>query len=322
MREHMECAGLTDIGRVRSTNQDQFLIANLKKSMLVEATSLPLSQQCRLYGGSMGRLLMVADGMGGHAAGERASTLAIDYLVERLLNSIHWFFNLDRDSEDDFIENLKQLLKSAHRRIVKEGNTHQGQRGMGTTLTMAYVNWPRLYVVHAGDSRCYLFRRGQVERLTRDHTLARQLVESGGLKEEEEETSRWSNVLWNVLGGGQDDLTAEVRRVDLVPGDSILLCSDGLYRHLQNDELTSIMSGEGTADSICRELICKANERGGADNITAVVALFGRENADAIATTVGTEVPLDELLKGQADKQVNSADAVWADREPEDTLPG
>lgn len=327
MREHMECAGLTDIGRVRSTNQDQFLIANLKKSMLVEATSLPLSQQSRLYGGSMGRLLMVADGMGGHAAGERASTLAIDYLVERLLNSIHWFFNLDCDSEDDFIENLKQLLKSAHRRIVKEGNTHEGQRGMGTTLTMAYVNWPRLYVVHAGDSRCYLFRRGQVERLTRDHTLARQLVEAGGLKAEEEEASRWSNVLWNVLGGGQDDLTAEVRRVDLIPGDSILLCSDGLYRHLHDDELLRIMTGEGTAESICRELICKANERGGADNITSVVALYGTENGGAFSTTVDAEVPLGELLSGRATGRADSAvadsaDALWAVRETEDTLPG
>ena len=101
MRAKLDCAGATDVGRSRATNQDHFLIADLKKSMLVNATSLPLTQQSRLFGGSMGRLLMVADGMGGHAAGERASTLAMDYLGDSLLNRGHWCFNLDRDAEGD-----------------------------------------------------------------------------------------------------------------------------------------------------------------------------------------------------------------------------
>lgn len=296
LRAKMECAGLTDLGRVRASNQDHYLIANLKKSMLVESTSLPLVAQSRLYGGSLGRLLMVADGMGGHAAGERASTLAIDTLVEKLLNSVHWFFNLDRDAEDDFIDDLQQLLRAAHLRIVRAGEHDLERRGMGTTLTMAYVNWPRLYVVHAGDSRCYLIRRGDVEQLTTDHTLARQLVEAGGLRPEEAQRSRWSNVLWNVLGGHRDELTAEVRRANLVPGDAILLCSDGLYRHVHEQEMAACLSRDCDVSEMCRELVRLANERGGEDNVTVVVALFGIENRDPDEAVVGSEVPLRQML--------------------------
>jgi protein phosphatase len=296
LRAKMECAGLTDLGRVRASNQDHYLIANLKKSMLVESTSLPLVAQSRLYGGSLGRLLMVADGMGGHAAGERASTLAIDTLVEKLLNSVHWFFNLDRDAEDDFIDDLQQLLRAAHLRIVRAGERDLERRGMGTTLTMAYVNWPRLYVVHAGDSRCYLIRRGDVEQLTTDHTLARQLVEAGGLRPEEAQRSRWSNVLWNVLGGHRDELTAEVRRADLVPGDAILLCSDGLYRHVDEQEMAACLGRDCDVAEMCRDLVNLANERGGEDNVTVVVAQFGFENRDPDEAVVGSEVPLRQML--------------------------
>ena len=300
MRAKLDCAGATDVGRSRATNQDHFLIADLKKSMLVNATSLPLAQQSRLFGGSMGRLLMVADGMGGHAAGERASTLAIDYLVDSLLNRVHWCFNLDRDPEGDFIEDLKHLLQSAHQRILDEGLLKSEQRGMGTTLTMAYVIWPRMYVVHAGDSRCYLFRRNASEQLTIDHTLAKQLLDSGGLKAEEVSASRWSNVLWNVLGGGNGELTAEVRRVDLMPGDSVLLCSDGLYRYLSDEVLMQHIESATTAEAACRSLICAANELGGSDNITAVVALFGRDNTGSSGTTVASEIPIDNVINQPA----------------------
>ena len=230
--------GVTHPGRVRKLNQDQFLIAQLTKSMLVTSTSLQLDN--RLYGDPQGEVLLVADGMGGHAAGEQASRLAIGHLVGRLLNSMHWFFQDDDDSEKEkvFIENLRELLKDAHARILMESAQNAEQRGMGTTLTMAHIVGSQMYVVHAGDSRCYLIRRGETEQLTTDHTLARQMVESGGLNPEDEADSKWSNVLWNVLGGQADgDLTAEVYRVDLRPGDCIVLCSDGLHRYLKHDAI-------------------------------------------------------------------------------------
>ncbi|WP_168566655.1 PP2C family protein-serine/threonine phosphatase [Crateriforma spongiae] len=266
--------GMTDVGRKRRVNQDQFLIAQLNKSMLVTSTSLPLNHRSRLYGGIQGLLFLVADGMGGHAAGEKASSLAIDNLITQLLNSVHWFFQIDHDCEEDFIEDLKELLKNTHRRILSESAVNAEQQGMGTTLTMAHVVWPRLYVVHAGDSRCYLIRGGECQQLTTDHTLARKLVESGGLKPEDEATSRWSNVLWNVLGGQNEDgdLIAEVRRATLEPGDTILLCSDGLYRYLDEATLASVVSGSDDLPAICQDLINRANDAGGEDNITVVLA--------------------------------------------------
>ena len=265
--------GITDVGRKRETNQDQFLIAQLNKSMLVKSTSLQLHRHSRLFGHEQGQLLLVADGMGGHAAGEKASSLAVDYLIRRLLNSVHWFLQIEHDCEDDFVDALKELLQDAHARILKEAAKHHEQQGMGTTLTMAHLVWPRMYVVHAGDSRCYLVRDGEAEQLTTDHTLARQLVEAGGLKPEDEAKSRWSNVLWNVLGGSADaELMAEVRTADLQERDTILLCSDGLHRYLDQDMIARVVAEEVDPKSICKQMVKLANEAGGEDNITVVVS--------------------------------------------------
>jgi len=266
--------GLTDVGRKRQDNQDQFLIAELRKSMLVHSTSLPLGGDSQLFGGSRGQLLAVADGMGGHAAGRRASSVALEQLISQLLNQVHWFLQLDHDAEEDYTASLKLLLQQAHERILKEARLHHSQRGMGTTLTMAHVVWPRLYVVHAGDSRCYLVRNGVCEQLTTDHTLARQLVESGGLPPEEEATSRWSNVLWNVLGGsGEQALIAEVSRTDLSAGDTVLLCSDGLSRYVSTEQIGDVVTRGGRdVSTICQQLVDLANEAGGEDNITVIVS--------------------------------------------------
>ena len=256
--------GMTDVGQKRKTNQDQFLIAQLNKSMLVSSTSLPLDTQSRLFGGVQGQLLLVADGMGGHAAGETASSLAVDHLIGRLLNSVHWFFQVEHDCEEDFIDALKELLQDAHSRILEEASKRRDHQGMGTTLTMAHLVWPRMYVVHAGDSRCYLIRNGEAEQLTTDHTLARQLVESGGLPPEEESTSRWSNVLWNVLGGNAEtELIAEVRKSELEVGDTIVLCSDGLTKYVDGKQIAQVVSEEADPTSICKRLVKMANDAGG-----------------------------------------------------------
>jgi serine/threonine protein phosphatase PrpC len=268
--------GASDRGRVRETNQDQFLIARLNKSMSVSSTSLTLDPQ--LLSKVQGQVLLVADGMGGHAAGEKASRLAIGHLIRQLLDTVQWFFQADEDNDDEdkeqeFIDDLRQLLHDAHSRILMESAENVADRGMGTTLTMAHMIWPRLYVVHAGDSRCYLIRDGVPEQLTTDHTLARQMVESGGLKPEDEADSKWSNVLWNVLGGYTDgDLTAEVRRVDLESGDAIVLCSDGLHRYVDMEQLAAIVSEAESPEAACKRLIEIANDAGGEDNITVVVA--------------------------------------------------
>ena len=145
---------------------------------------------------------------------------------------------------------------------------------MGTTVTMAHLIWPNLYVVHAGDSRCYLIREKKATQLTTDHTLARQMVEAGGMRPEDEANSRWSNVLWNVLGGRSGgDLVADVKQVTLQAGDAILLCSDGLTRYVDAEMIAKVVSEGPEPESICARLIALANEAGGEDNITAVVSM-------------------------------------------------
>lgn len=272
-----DACGLTDVGRKRSENQDQFLIADLRKSMRIRASSLEIDDGSNRFGQPCGQLLMVADGMGGHAAGKKASSIAMEQLIMQLLNTVHWFLRCDEggaEHEAAFVDSLKGILKQAHQEILLAAADDQSRQGMGTTLTMAYIVWPRMYVVHAGDSRCYLIRNGVCDQITTDHTLAHQLVKSGGLKPEEEQTSRWSNVLWNVLGGnGKNELTAEVRQVDLVPGDTVLLCSDGLSCYLSSESIAEVLS-DSAADlgSICHRFVSLANAAGGQDNVTVVVS--------------------------------------------------
>ncbi|MCA9129127.1 MAG: serine/threonine-protein phosphatase [Planctomycetales bacterium] len=292
-------AGRTNIGKKRSTNQDHYLIADLNKSMLVHSTSLNLEAQSRLYGMSHGKLFMVADGMGGHLGGDRASMLAIDLLINQLLNSMHWFFQMEKDQESreqGFIEDLQIMLQKAHEAIEKESNEDSDHKGMGTTLTMSYVIWPWMYVVHAGDSRCYLLRSGELRQLTRDHTVSSQLVENGGMTEDEANNSPWSNVLYNALGAGASQVNAEVHKVALEPDDMIMLCSDGLYRYLTKTEIQEMMLGELEPTEICRSFIDVANARGGADNITAIVARLEQPDGKQPKTRVAAEVTLEKLL--------------------------
>jgi protein phosphatase len=293
----IRAAGRTDVGQRRKDNQDQFLIAELRKSMQIHSTSLALDEECMLFGGRSGELLVVADGMGGHAAGRRASNLAVDHLISQLLNNIHWFLHLDEDHDEAFIESLKALLQQTHTKLLAEAKDATEHRGMGTTLTLAYLVWPRMYVVHAGDSRCYLIRDGKCEQLTTDHTLAKQLVDAGGMKPEDEAGSRWSNVLWNVLGGhGHNDLIAEVRRVELQKGDTVVLCSDGLTRYIDEATLLSIVQQYGDdVDEMADHLVALANGSGGIDNITVVVSRPNGNGTSGGESDLPRSVPLVQL---------------------------
>jgi protein phosphatase len=270
----MDCCGATDIGRVRENNEDQFLVADLNKSMLVHQTSLSDADHTRLFGGSQGSLLLVADGMGGHAAGKQASTIAVQALEHYVLNTMPWFFHLEQNQESDLKEELKAAMEACQRSIEAAAASHPERHGMGTTLTMAYVLWPRLYVVHVGDSRCYLFRSPKLEQITTDQTMAQQLVERGVLAAEEAPQSRWSHVLWSCLGGAKRDMNAEVYKATLSVGDTLLLCTDGLTAGVRDDKIIELLRQGGSAQEMCQRLVAAANEAGGKDNITVVVARF------------------------------------------------
>lgn len=294
MQGKMDCHGLSDRGKAREVNEDQFLIADLNKSMRVHQTSLGIEDQTRLFGGSQGKVLLVADGMGGHAGGERASTLAVDAVTTYLLNNMRWLFRLHEDPQDDFLDDLKSALDQCQSRVSAEAERTPQRKGMGTTLTMAYVVWPRLYVVHVGDSRCYLLRKSELKQITTDHTVAERYVEAGAMEPEEAETSRWSDVLWNVVGGDSDELLPEVHKAELQIGDTLLLCTDGLNKHVPDGQIAQSLDADSDAERTCCRLVEVANDAGGTDNVTVVVARFLER--DEHEEALEAEASLDEVI--------------------------
>ena len=295
MLTQMDCAGLTDPGRKRPTNQDHYLIADLNKSMRVHATSLSLDDETRVYGGSQGKLLIVADGMGGEAAGERASTMAVDQLTTYILNSLAWFFRLEEDSEHDFEEQLKEALESCQKSIQDLVTIHPELNSMGTTMTMVYMVWPRVFVVHVGDSRCYLLRDDTFEQITVDHTVSQMMEESGQISHEAARKSSMRHVLWNVIGGRSNELSVDVYKLTLQRGDTLLLCTDGLYDMVPDEKLQDILRKNTTAEAACRELVDLANENGGKDNITLIISRFFEPRLDDPRACVEAEVPLEHI---------------------------
>lgn len=284
----MDCFGLTDIGRKRPVNEDQFLIADLNKSMRVHQTSLGLDHQTRLFGNSQGKLLAVADGMGGHEAGERASQLVVDSFVTYALNTLHWYFRLDAKTDEDFRDDLKTALQHCQSMLQLDAEATPQRQGMGTTLTMAYIIWPRMYVVHVGDSRCYLLRNGKLQQITRDHTIAQLLYKesmdagASDAQPDDEVTARWSHRLWNAISADDSRLEPEVYVANLELGDVVLLCTDGLTTHVDLQRLTELLSSTDKAEAVCQRMIDEANREGGNDNITVVVSRF-REAKEKVA---------------------------------------
>jgi serine/threonine protein phosphatase PrpC len=301
MLTQMDCFGLTERGLKRPTNQDHYLIADLNKSMRIHDTSLTLDSETRVYGGSQGKLLVVADGMGGEAEGERACTIAVDQLTTYVLNSLSWCFRLEEDSEHDFEDHLKQALESCQKSIQDVVATHPEMRSMGTTMTMVYIVWPRAFVVHVGDSRCYLLRNGELVQITVDHTVSEIMVETGKMSREEAGHSLLGHALWNVLGGRSSELAVDVYKLTLERDDVLLLCTDGLYNMVPVETLQELLMSNTDAESACRKLVDLANENGGKDNITVIVSRFLAPKADEARAFVEAEVPLEELTSGTLD---------------------
>jgi PPM family protein phosphatase len=264
--------GLSDTGMVRPTNQDQFLIAVLLKALQVKQTSL--SERKVHHGADRSYLFIVADGMGGHTGGEQASALAIDSVETFILGTFKWFAQFKGPEQDQVLADFQNALSQANTRVLAEAAERPELRGMGTTLTLAYTLNNVLFVAHVGDSRCYLCRRGILYRLTRDHTVVEEMVRRGDLTAEEAVGHRWRHVITNAVGGNTTELKVEVHKMHLEEGDRVLLCSDGLTEMVHEEEITQALHTEGEPEQACRRLVTRANEAGGRDNITAVVAHF------------------------------------------------
>ncbi len=270
----MDTFGLSDIGLVRDCNEDQFLIADLKKSVIIHQTSLSYDDETHLLGGSQAKLLLVADGVGGGPDGDRASRMAVQGIVQYLLNTMHWLFRLNDGREDAFLEDLKGALVFTQDKLQQHAARMPSSQQMGTTITLAYIVWPQVYLIHVGDSRAYVFRDQEVIHLTHDQTYAQALVDAGIMQEAEARKSPLRHVLSGLVGCNPKSLTPEVSQFKLALHDKLLLCTDGLSSDLTDAQIVAILSEDSSAEEACHRLICAANDAGGRDNVTVVLAHF------------------------------------------------
>lgn len=268
-----EAYGATDRGLVRDRNEDQFLIAKLERIMNIEQSSIEGDAGTGERERPQGRLLMVADGMGGVEGGDVASAVAMDAMAEYAFAMMPWVMASDYAQPDILAEGLRHALHECEKRIHRVAQRKGLDENMGTTLTIAYVTWPVLHIVHVGDSRCYLFRGGQLSRLTRDHTMAQELVDKKALSEEQASQSRFASMLTNAVGG-REEAIVDLHRFELAAHDELLLCSDGLSGLVPDAQMARMLSEGGSARERVMRLVDSAKRAGGDDNITVVLAHF------------------------------------------------
>lgn len=277
--------GRTDVGRTREHNEDTFTVADLT------TMNASLQPEVRTHvTGSRGTLFMVADGMGGAAAGEVASAMATEIVLAEL--DKRWRTSNDDDPEM-FAHALRVATEVANTRIHSYAQAHPENRGMGTTATIVGLLQDTLYVCQVGDSRAYLVRDGVASQITKDQSLMQKLVEAGELTAEEAEVSERRNIILQALGPEpivKVDLTSQqVKR-----GDTLVLCSDGLSGQVRANEIAEVVKAERDLVQVCKKLIDLANEAGGPDNITVVAARF---EGDGLLET-GAEQPAHRVYRG------------------------
>ncbi len=259
--------GLSHVGKVRAQNEDQFLVGTLHKVLEVQQTSLENREAVDYFTRADAQLLVVADGVGGSEGGRRASQIAVHTLTTYLGQTAGCYAGFDVEQEDEFLLRLERALGRAHD-IVRSVGTETG--GPATTLTLAVVIGARAYLAHVGDSRAYHFRGERLRQVTRDQTMGDFLAEEGVLTDEQARTGGLSNVLASAIGG--PEMLPSIGVLDLQPGDTLLLCTDGLTKHVSDERLKAIVAGGGSAEGLCHALVDAALAGGGSDNVTVVVA--------------------------------------------------
>ncbi len=261
--------GMTDRGKVRSENQDHFLVCSLHKSVRLHHTSLPNPEQLPLKGERLAFMALVADGVGSHKAGEKASRLASESVAQYVSQSIRCYYTENPSLEQAFLQQLYDSVMQTHRTVETQAEQQQELGGMATTLTLIMITWPNAYIVQVGDSRCYRFREPELERITRDQTVAQALADEGALTQSEADRSQFSHVLTSSIGGSETNPV--VSRIELEWEDIILLCSDGLTGHVKDDEIREALANLESSEATCRNLVKTALDRGGKDNVTVVI---------------------------------------------------
>jgi protein phosphatase len=266
--DEIDAHGVTHPGKVRRDNQDHYLLCSLRRQIVVRGSSIP--QADTVLGTESERLAsmaMVADGVGGAAKGETASRVALTGIARYVSRSLRCYYRSEEG--EDFSETLQQGARECHeelRRLAEEESEH---RGMATTLTLLLSVWPRAYLLQVGDSRCYLLRNGELTQITRDQTMAQEMVDLGIMKPDQVAGTRLEHTLTSSIGGSHSQPT--VTRFDMNWGHVLLLCSDGLTRHVSDDRIRDVLRSMTSAQQACETLLQDALDGGGTDNITIAI---------------------------------------------------
>jgi serine/threonine protein phosphatase PrpC len=261
----IEVFGKTDVGLVREHNEDNFLIGDVTGGVRTAEPRDPFSFKL----GPKGAALLVCDGMGGAAAGEVASQMAVDSIYDALSQS-------EPQSRDAFARLLRRAVQHANERIFIQSRDNQSERGMGTTCTVASLVDDTLVIAQIGDSRCYVLRDGKLAQVTKDQSLAWQLIEAGAMTPEEAKAFEHANIILQALGV-QERVEVVLSQVHLRRGDVALLCSDGLHGPVADEEILAVLIAEPNLQKAGEALIQKALDRDGPDNITVVLGRFDGE---------------------------------------------
>jgi PPM family protein phosphatase len=288
----VDVSALSHKGHCRDNNEDHFLVTKASRSLQTITTSLPdgdIPAQVE----EVNYVMIVADGMGGHAAGEVASRMAIATLIKLALDVPDWILRVDEGYSREMFQRSRMRVQKIGAMIVEEGQRDPALKGMGTTFTLARSLGRDLLITHVGDSRAYLMRGRQLHRLTRDHTYAQLLVDIGELAAEDVASSQHRHVLTNALGGSTEEVQVDTDRAVLADGDRLLLCSDGLTDLVDDDTILRLMRDAAGSKDACERLVQEALDCGGRDNVTVIVAAFrlppGMSQSQVPTVSVDTE---------------------------------
>ena len=267
--DEIDVYGLTHTGLVRPNNQDHFLIAALRQRLDVMQSSLPEFSDLPVAEDRIAALMMVADGVGGGRKGEIASRAAVEELTQYITESVRCYYTAD-SGDTDFTRQLEAAALKSHQAVKERGAMEPDHLGMSTTLTLWIGVWPWCYLLQVGDSRYYQYRDGNLMQISRDQTMAQELLDSGVFaKAVAARNSPLSNVLSSSLGGPQT--APVVKRLPNSWSTTHLLCSDGLTKHVPDERIAERLGAMKSAKQVCEELLQDALDGGGTDNITITV---------------------------------------------------
>ncbi|HUF35088.1 MAG TPA: protein phosphatase 2C domain-containing protein [Gemmatimonadales bacterium] len=272
--DEIDIFGITHPGKVRKDNQDHFLVCSLRKEAVVQLTSLPDADQLTAGSERVALLMMVADGVGGGTRGSEASRIALEAVTGYVSRCMACYYAAGSGDDSEFFAALQHAAAQCHAELLRRGEEDPESRGMATTLTLYLGHWPRAYLLQVGDSRCYLLRGEELIQVSRDQTMAQELIDLGVMSRADAAGTRLEHTLSSSIGGRQT--APAVSRFDLTWDTVVLLCSDGLTRHVPDERIRERLRTMTSSRQVCEDLLREALEDGGSDNITIVVRRAAR----------------------------------------------